>query len=148
MLDLSVTSRSPISQIGVHPENSQEVNKEPGNQPRTSDVVWGQELTFPVNMAADQAFSDDHGHPPGQPGLGAATGRTPQGYLTEEQHLDSKRCTCSSEPSNTGGHRPPPALAHNVCAPPSLAQAGCAHQEADLDKLLLEKFMIRMPLAL
>ncbi|XP_059523173.1 zinc finger and SCAN domain-containing protein 5B-like [Myotis daubentonii] len=42
VLDLSMKSPSPISQTGVHPENSQEVNGQPGNQPGTSDVVWGQ----------------------------------------------------------------------------------------------------------
>nr|KAF6269528.1 hypothetical protein mMyoMyo1_011231 [Myotis myotis] len=42
VLDLSMKSRFPISQTGVHPENSQEFNREPGNQPETSDMVWGQ----------------------------------------------------------------------------------------------------------
>ncbi|XP_006753568.1 PREDICTED: zinc finger and SCAN domain-containing protein 5B [Myotis davidii] len=42
VLDLSIKSQSPISQMGVHPENSQEVSGEPGNQPGTNDEVWGQ----------------------------------------------------------------------------------------------------------
>ncbi|ELK23347.1 Zinc finger and SCAN domain-containing protein 5B [Myotis davidii] len=42
MLDLSMKFQSPINQAGVHPENSQEINEEPGNQPGTSDVLWGQ----------------------------------------------------------------------------------------------------------
>ncbi|XP_070259861.1 zinc finger and SCAN domain-containing protein 5B-like [Myotis yumanensis] len=42
VFDLSIKSQSPISQMGVHPENSQEVNGEPGNQPGTRDVVRGQ----------------------------------------------------------------------------------------------------------
>ncbi|XP_014404789.1 PREDICTED: zinc finger and SCAN domain-containing protein 5B [Myotis brandtii] len=44
VLDLSLKSRSPIGQMGVQPENSQEVNGELGYQPGTSDVVWGQRI--------------------------------------------------------------------------------------------------------
>ncbi|XP_014399293.1 PREDICTED: zinc finger and SCAN domain-containing protein 5B-like [Myotis brandtii] len=42
VLELSMKYQSPISKTGVHPGKSQEVNREPGNQPGTSDIVWGQ----------------------------------------------------------------------------------------------------------
>ncbi|XP_059520993.1 zinc finger and SCAN domain-containing protein 5B-like [Myotis daubentonii] len=42
VLELSMKYQSPISKMGVHPGKSQDVNREPGNQPGTSDVVWGQ----------------------------------------------------------------------------------------------------------
>ncbi|XP_023604497.1 zinc finger and SCAN domain-containing protein 5B-like [Myotis lucifugus] len=42
VLELSMKYQSPISKTGVHPGKSQVVNREPGNQPGTSDVVWAQ----------------------------------------------------------------------------------------------------------
>ncbi|XP_014399292.1 PREDICTED: zinc finger and SCAN domain-containing protein 5B-like [Myotis brandtii] len=42
VLELSMKYQSPISKTGVHPGKSQNVNREPGIQPGTSDVVWAQ----------------------------------------------------------------------------------------------------------
>ncbi|XP_059542147.1 zinc finger and SCAN domain-containing protein 5B-like [Myotis daubentonii] len=165
MLDLSVKSRSPISQTGVHPENSQEVNGELGNQPGTSDVLWGQncgpdtesvpsvalhqELTFPVNMAADQAFSDGRGLPQGNLGWELLPAGTPQGILTEEQHWDSEK-----------GHVLFRAFQHSEDADPLHSvhtmsvllhrwlRPDVLNKQQILDKLLLETFMTIMPLEL
>uniref|UniRef100_G1P722 Zinc finger and SCAN domain containing 5B n=1 Tax=Myotis lucifugus TaxID=59463 RepID=G1P722_MYOLU len=131
VLDLSMKFRSPISQTGVHPENSQE------------------ELTFPVNMAADQAFSDGRGLPQGNLGWELLQAETPQGILTEEQHLDSEKGHVLFRAFQ---HSEDADLLHSVHTMSALLhrwlRPDLLNKKQILDKLLLETFMTIMPLEL
>ncbi|EPQ15079.1 Zinc finger and SCAN domain-containing protein 5B [Myotis brandtii] len=94
VLDLSLKSRSPIGQMGVQPENSQEVNGELGYQPGTSDVVWGQ--------VRDSGKTEGEQNPPEGIGLECVdVGDIPPTQDPETQALSQRPKRRSS--GNSGG---------------------------------------------
>ncbi|XP_006098768.1 zinc finger and SCAN domain-containing protein 5B-like [Myotis lucifugus] len=100
-------------------------------------------------MATDQAFSDGHGHPQGSLGWTLPPARRPQGHLTEGQHWDSERWHVlfrafqhSEDADPLHSLHTMSALLHRWLRPDVLTK------KQILDKLLLEKFMICMPLEL